>query len=205
MNGKRVLKTNRKAPVALVAILVLLCCAVAGTVAFLVTKTDSVVNTFTPSKVTTDVEEEFNGQTKSNVKIQNTGDIDAYIRVAVIVNWADDKGNVSGTPVKDSDYVMDLNIDTGTTTNAPWFKGSDGYYYCKTAVKSVKQDTKDCYTPVLIKSCIKATGAQAPAGYDLQVTILADGIQSKPDKVVKEVWKVVEVNDNQLTAVGTNG
>lgn len=205
MNGKRVLKTNRKAPVALVAILVLLCCAVAGTVAFLVTKTDSVVNTFTPSKVTTYVEEEFNGQTKSNVKIQNTGDIDAYIRVAVIVNWADDKGNVSGTPVKDSDYVMDLNIDTGTTTNAPWFKGSDGYYYCKTAVKSVKQDTKDCYTPVLIKSCIKATGAQAPAGYDLQVTILADGIQSKPDKVVKEVWKVVEVNDNQLTAVGTNG
>ena len=205
MNGKRVLKTNRKAPVALVAILVLLCCAVAGTVAFLVTKTDSVVNTFTPSKVTTYVEEEFNGQTKSNVKIQNTGDIDAYIRVAVIVNWADDKGNVSGTPVKDSDYVMDLNIDTGTTTNAPWFKGADGYYYCKTAVKSVKQDTKDCYTPVLIKSCIKATGAQAPAGYDLQVTILADGIQSKPDKVVKEVWKVVEVNDNQLTAVGTNG
>ena len=203
MNGKRVM--NTKKPVALVAILVLLCCAVAGTVAFLVTKTDSVVNTFTPSKVTTYVEEEFNGQTKSNVKIQNTGDIDAYIRVAVIVNWADDKGNVSGTPVKDSDYVMDLNIDTGTTTNAPWFKGSDGYYYCKTAVKSVKQDTKDCYTPVLIKSCIKATGAQAPAGYDLQVTILADGIQSKPDKVVKEVWKVVEVNDNQLTAVGTNG
>ena len=203
MNGKRVMKTKK--PVALVSILVLLCCAVAGTVAFLVTKTDSVVNTFTPSKVTTYVEEEFNGQTKSNVKIQNTGDIDAYIRVAVIVNWADDKGNVSGTPVKDSDYVMDLNIDTGTTTNAPWFKGSDGYYYCKTAVKSVKQDTKDCYTPVLIKSCIKATGAQAPAGYDLQVTILADGIQSKPDKVVKEVWKVVEVNDNQLTAVGTNG
>lgn len=203
MNGKRVMKTKK--PVALVAILVLLCCAVAGTVAYLVTSTGPATNTFTPASVTTQVEEEFDGTTKSNVRIKNTGNIDAYIRVAVIVNWADDKGNVSGTPVKDSDYVMDLNIDTGTTTNAPWFKGSDGYYYCKTAVKSVKQDTKDCYTPVLIKSCIKATGAQAPAGYDLQVTILADGIQSKPDKVVKEVWKVVEVNDNQLTAVGTNG
>lgn len=204
MNGKRVLKTNRKAPVALVAILVLLCCAVAGTVAFLVTKTDSVVNTFTPSKVTTYVEEEFNGQTKSNVKIQNTGDIDAYIRVAVIVNWADDKGNVSGTPVKDSDYVMDLNIDTGTTTNAPWFKGSDGYYYCKTAVKSVKQDTKNCYTPVLIKSCIKATGAQAPAGYDLQVTILADGIQSAPADAVQQAWPAVQVSGGQLTAGTSN-
>ncbi|MDY4966173.1 MAG: hypothetical protein SO100_07470 [Dysosmobacter sp.] len=204
MNGKRVLKTNRKAPVALVAILVLLCCAVAGTVAYLVTSTGPVTNTFTPASVTTEVVEEFNGQTKSNVKIQNTGDIPAYIRVAVIVNWADDKGNVSGTPVKDSDYVMDLNIDTGTTTNAPWFKGSDGYYYCKTAVKSVKQDTKNCYTPVLIKSCIKATGAQAPAGYDLQVTILADGIQSVPADAVQQAWPAVQVSGGQLTAGTSN-
>lgn len=204
MNGKRVLKTNRKAPVALVAILVLLCCAVAGTLAYLVTSTGPVTNTFTPASVTTEVEEEFNGQTKSNVKIQNTGDIPAYIRVAVIVNWADDKGNVSGTPVKDSDYVMDLNIDTGTTTNAPWFKGSDGYYYCKTAVKSVKQDTKNCYTPVLIKSCIKATGAQAPAGYDLQVTILADGIQSVPADAVQQAWPAVQVSGGQLTAGTSN-
>ena len=204
MNGKRVLKPNRKAPVALVAILVLLCCAVAGTVAYLVTSTGPVTNTFTPASVTTQVEEEFNGTTKSNVRIKNTGNIDAYIRVAVIVNWADDKGNVSGTPVKDSDYVMDLNIDTGTTTNAPWFKGSDGYYYCKTAVKSVKQDTKNCYTPVLIKSCIKATGAQAPAGYDLQVTILADGIQSVPADAVQQAWPAVQVSGGQLTAGTSN-
>lgn len=204
MNGKRVLKTNRKAPVALVAILVLLCCAVAGTVAFLIDSTGPVTNTFTPASVTTQVEEEFNGTTKSDVKIKNTGNIPAYIRAAVIVNWADDKGNVSGTPVKDSDYVMDLNIDTGTTTNAPWFKGSDGYYYCKTAVKSVKQDTKNCYTPVLIKSCIKATGAQAPAGYDLQVTILADGIQSAPADAVRQAWGVTVDSSGQLTAGTSN-
>ena len=56
----------------------------------------------------------------------------------------------------------------------------------------------------MIESCAPVAG-KVPEGYDLQVTILADGIQSKPDNVVKEVWKVVEVNDNQLTAVGTNG
>ena len=200
MNGKRVLKTNRKAPVALVAILVLLCCAVAGTVAYLVTSTGPVTNTFTPASVTTQVEEEFNGTTKSNVRIKNTGNIDAYIRTAVIVNWADAQGNVSGTPVKDTDYVMDLNIVTDKKPDAPWFKGSDGYYYCKTAVKSVKQDTKNCYTPVLIKSCIKATGAQAPAGYDLQVTILADGIQSVPADAVQQAWPAVQVSGGQLTA-----
>ncbi len=202
MNGKRVLKTNRKAPVALVAILVLLCCAVAGTVAFLVTKTDSVVNTFTPSKVTTYVEEEFNGQTKSNVKIQNTGDIDAYIRVAVIVNWADASGNVYGEkPVEGTDYTISYN-KTVQADGGQWIEGSDGYWYYTKPVAPSTEDNPQ-YTGVLIKSC--EPGAQAPAGYDLQVTILADGIQSKPDKVVKEVWKVVEVNDNQLTAVGTNG
>ena len=202
MNGKRVLKTNRKAPVALVAILVLLCCAVAGTVAFLVNKTDSVVNTFTPSKVTTYVEEEFNGQTKSNVKIQNTGDIDAYICVAVIVNWADASGNVYGEkPVEGTDYTISYN-KTVQADGGQWIEGSDGYWYYTKPVAPSTEDNPQ-YTGVLIKSCEPA--GQAPAGYDLQVTILADGIQSKPDKVVKEVWKVVEVNDNQLTAVGTNG
>ncbi len=203
MNGKRVLKTNRKAPVALVAILVLLCCAVAGTVAFLVTKTDSVVNTFTPSKVTTYVEEEeFNGRTKSNVKIQNTGDIDAYIRVAVIVNWADASGNVYGEkPVEGTDYTISYN-KTVQADGGQWIEGSDGYWYYTKPVAPSTEDNPQ-YTGVLIKSCEPA--GQAPAGYALQVTILADGIQSKPDKVVNEVWKVVEVKGGQLTAVSTNG
>ena len=196
MNGKRVLKTNRKAPVALVAILVLLCCAVAGTVAFLVTKTDSVVNTFTPSKVTTYVEEEFNGQTKSNVKIQNTGDIDAYIRVAVVANWIDKDGNVYGgaTPEAGKDYT--LTPKTGENEN--WFQGSDGYYYCKTAIESGSE------TPVLIESCAKTTGAEVPEGYDLQVTILADGIQSVPADAVQQAWPAVQVSGGQLTAGTSN-
>jgi len=196
MNGKRVLKTNRKAPVALVAILVLLCCAVAGTVAFLVTKTGSVVNTFTPSKVTTYVEEEFNGQTKSNVKIQNTGNIDAYIRVAVVANWIDKDGNVYGgaTPVAGKDYT--LTPKTGENEN--WFQGSDGYYYCKTAIESGSE------TPVLIESCAKTTGAEVPEGYDLQVTILADGIQSVPADAVQQAWPAVQVSGGQLTAGTSN-
>ena len=71
MNGKRVMKT--KQPVALVAILVLLCCTVAGTVAYLVTSTDPVTNTFTPAHVSTAVDETFENGVKSDVKIKNTG------------------------------------------------------------------------------------------------------------------------------------
>lgn len=194
MNGKRVMKTKK--PVALVAILVLLCCAVAGTVAYLVTSTGPVTNTFTPASVTTQVEETFDGTTKSDVRIQNTGNIDAYIRAAVIVNWADAQGNISATPVKTTDYEMDLNIVTTENPNAPWFQGTDGYYYCKASV------APDGSTPALIDRCIQK--GTAPEGFYLQVTILADGIQSVPADAVQQAWGVTVDSSGQLTAGTSN-
>ena len=189
MNGKRVMKT--KQPVALVALLVLLCCTVAGTLAYLVDSTDPVTNTFTPASVTTQVEEEFNGTTKSDVRIKNTGNIDAYIRAAVIVNWADAQGNVSGTPVKDSDYTIIYN-------ESDWFQGSDGYWYYTKPVAP-----NDGLTDILIKSCAPAAN-MAPEGYDLQVTILADGIQSVPADAVQQAWGVTVDSSGQLTAGTSN-
>ena len=193
MNGKRVMKTKK--PVALVALLVLLCCTVVGTLAYLVDSTDPVTNTFTPASVSTEVNEDFDGITKRNVTIKNTGNIDAYIRAAVIVNWANDAGEISGTPVTNADYSITYNTDA----NGDWFVGSDGYYYCKTSVKSEKQDAKDCWTPVLIESCTQK--GTAPEGFHLQVTILADGIQSEPTSTVASVWTAIQVDTNgNLTA-----
>lgn len=175
MNGKRVMKTKK--PVALVALLLLLCCTVAGTLAYLVDSTDPVTNTFTPASVSTEVKETFKDGVKSDVKIQNTGDIPAYIRAAVIINWADDKGNVSGTPVKDGDYV--IKYDSSNT----WKKIGDYWYYTKpVAADSLTEKA-------LIESCTPVAG-KAPKGYDLQVTILADGIQSEPLTAIKEAWHV---------------
>ena len=184
MNGKRVMKTKK--PVALVALLVLLCCTVAGTLAYLVTSTNSVTNTFTPASVSTEVNEDFDGITKRNVTIKNTGDIDAYIRAAVIINWADDKGNVSGTPVKDGDYV--IKYDSSNT----WKKIGDYWYYTKpVAADSLTEKA-------LIESCTPVAG-KAPKGYDLQVTILADGIQSEPLTAIQEAW---HVNPIKWEAIG---
>ena len=193
MNGKRVMKTKK--PVALVALLVLLCCTVAGTLAYLVDSTDPVTNTFTPASVSTEVNEDFDGITKRNVTIKNTGNIDAYIRAAVIVNWANDAGEISGTPVTNADYSITYNTDA----NGDWFVGSDGYYYCKTSVKSEKQDAKGCWTPVLIARCTQV--GTAPEGLHLQVTILADGIQTEPTSTVASVWTAIQVDTNgNLTA-----
>lgn len=178
MNGKRVMKTKK--PVALVALLVLLCCTVAGTLAYLVDKTPEVKNTFEPAKVTTYVDEKFEEKdgklTKSDVRIQNTGDIDAYIRAAVIINWADGDGNVSATPVKTTDYTIKW-------TKEGWVEHGGYYYY--TAPVAVGALTGQLFT-----GCELAKGVTPPEGYSLQVTILADGIQSEPADAVIQAWGV---------------
>ena len=174
MNGKRVMKTKK--PVALVALLVLLCCTVAGTLAYLVTSTAPVTNTFTPAHVSTAVDETFENGVKSDVKIQNTGDIPAYIRAAVIINWADANGNVSATPVKTTDYTIKW-------TKEGWVEHGGYYYY--TAPVAV-----GALTGQLVTGCELAKGVTPPEGYSLQVTILADGIQSEPADAVIQAWGV---------------
>ena len=161
---------NKKTLPAFVALVLILCCTAGGTLAWLVTTSGPVVNTFTPGSVTTYVDEKFENGTKSNVTVTNTGNVDAYIRAAIVVNWINDQGEVYAQPVKDSDYEIELNIGTG---EKQWTKGTDGFYYYNNSVAPGVQ------TDVLIKSLTKTDSAVTPAGYDLQVTILAEGIQAE--------------------------
>lgn len=195
MNGKRVMKT--KQPVALVALLLLLCCTVAGTLAYLVDSTDPVTNTFTPASVSTEVNEDFDGITKSNVTIKNTGDIDAYIRVAVVVNWADKDGNVYGGAVP-TDKGDKKDYDLTLKANNGWIKGADGYYYYIHPVAPKESTT------AIFEDITQLTDDPAE-GYGLQITILADGIQSEPGTTVVSVWKsVTDVNTDKTLSVATN-
>lgn len=157
---------GKKTLLALVAALLVACAAVGGTLAFLQDKTDPITNTFTPAHVASAVvEDEFKGITKENVKVQNIGDVNAYIRAMVIVNWADANGNVlAQQPVKGDDY-------TDWTPGNGWSEGDDGYYYYSDPV------TPNGVTGVLIQRCEPEQG-KAPEGYNLQVTILADAIQA---------------------------
>ena len=162
----------KRSGILLAAVIVLLAGAVGGTWAFLVAQSEPVQNNFTYAHVRCTINEEFDGTTKSNVKIQNTGDIPAYIRARIVVTWKDANGNVSAVPVKDSDYTM--------TMGTGWTKGTDGYWYCNTAVDAGGE------TPVLITKCEKK--GNAPKDYNLSVEILADAIQSEPASAVTEAW-----------------
>ena len=83
---------------AVIASLVLLAaCVVVGSVAYLVSRPDSLANDFIPAKVTCAVEEQFADGVKSDVKIRNTGNVDAYIRAAVVATFRSADGKVLAT------------------------------------------------------------------------------------------------------------
>ena len=168
-HGSRVSKTNRPKHFAgLLALALILVCTVGGTVAYLVTHTDPVVNTFTPGNVTCDVVEEFNTEkkAKTSVKVQNTGNVPAYIRVAVVANTIDKQGNITGLTT----------LPDNRLNETYWTKSGDFYYY-----KGVVQPG-DVTANLLTAAGIDLTG--------IQVTILASAIQSMPDDAVNKAWNM---------------
>ena len=169
-----------------VALLVLLIClllaTVGGVYAFIISKTPSLKNEFQPVRVTAAVEEEFDGSLKKNVCIRNTGDVEAYIRAAVIINWVDESGKISAVdPVRDTDYQI-------SGHGSDWVLADDGFWYYRIAVmpNAVTENLLDTLTPITQKE-----------GYHLQVQVVATAVQAYPEAAVKEAFGV-DVNDGIL-------
>lgn len=161
---------------------------VAGTYAYLIATTSPVENSFTPATVSCEIDETFTNNIKTNVRIKNTSDVDAYIRASIVVSFVDTAENTVGiVPELGKDYTMELNPD-GTS----WFKGRDGFYYCRAKV------AQGDFTPVLI------TEAE-PIGnspYRLKIEIVASAIQSLPTNAVTDAWGVTVDSDGMITEGG---
>lgn len=172
------MKHNKKTILLLVSLVIVLIAMVGTTIAYLVTNTAPITNTFTPSKVTTTITEEFDKEVKNNVQVKNTGDVEAYIRAAVVVTWQNDAGEVYPTaPAEDTDYTVSY-------PGNGWVKHTDGYYYYTSTV------APNASTGVLLTDC-KPVEGKAPDGYHLVVEILAQSIQAKPDNAVTDAWGFV--------------
>ena len=174
-----------------ICLILLLMISVGGTIAFVVTHTSEIRNTFTESVVKCEVDETFENNVKSNVSIKNTGDTTAYIRAFVNVTWMNESGQVASVSPKSTDYMIEY-------STSGWLKGSDGYYYYSLPVQPNDK------TAVLINSCRLLETASAPDGYYLSVEIVCSAIQSTPVSVVSDIWhvqlsgdEIVEVNVNE--------
>lgn len=175
---------------------ILACAAVSGSLAWLTSTPEHVVNSFIPGVVTIQVDETFDGITKSDVRIKNTGNVPAYIRVALVPAWVDDEGNIAAKPAS---LKLDCDITwgkDGSGYEADWFIGSDGFYYCKTVIEP------DESTPILIKSCTVKDGEHE---YDFELQVIASAVQSLPTSTVGEVWPVVVGTDGTLAKTEQGG
>ena len=154
--------------------------AVGTTFALLKASTDPVENTFTAAKSGTHIDEELDGSQKTSIKVQNTGTAVSYVRVKLVMNWVDESGNVSATPVN-------ITVDYD---NTKWFE-QDGIYYYKMPVAANGETTNLLQTPI--------TQGTAPEGYHLEVTVLAESIQAAPSAAVQQSWGVGVDSNGYLT------
>lgn len=165
----------KKLSVTAASLALVLCTAVGGTLAWLIEEAGPVVNTFTPANVSSWVSEEFDGASKTNVQIQNTGNVPAYIRARIIATWKDAEGSVYGGPAPVPGVDYNISGPSGSWTQ------NGGYYYYNAAV------APQGFTDNLIGTCT-VVADKAPEGYDLSIEIIADAIQSKPADARKEAW-----------------
>ena len=179
---------NKTKKIILLTSLVLLAVSiVGGTLAFLLDTAGPVENTFEPTYVPIEVEEDFDGETKKDVTIRNTGNIPAYIRATYVVNWADEDGNIWGTPpVEGEDYTIEINF-------ADWKQNpsdKDAYYYYTSAVAANSGETTNFINICSLKENVMPPKDADGSEYYLRVDILAQSVQSEPDDAVLDLWGV---------------
>lgn len=173
-------RSARKATALVIAIALIVVMVVGGSVAWIVDQTKPVINKFTPASSGIKIEEKFKENCKTEIAVKNTGDIDVYVRVSLVANIVDENGNITS-----SADVPDFALNE---TN--WFKGTDGYYYYKTPLPAGK-----------VTESLLANGSKMELSENMQVTVLAQSMQTTPTTAVTEAWGVVTVgNDGTLSS-----
>jgi len=186
----------KKLSASLVYVILAALLVIGGTLAYIITRTDDVVNEFTPGKVACEVEETFENNVKTNVSVKNTGNTQAYIRAYINIRWEAEGSTAQSQIISATQPVEGIDYELVLADNGAWFKGSDGFYYHKAPVDPLASTEK------LIESCTQLATASVPEGCTLSVEIVASAIQSTPETVVSESWKVRVVNGQLESEVG---
>lgn len=169
------------------SVVLLLALAVGGTLAWLSTKTTSVTNTFTPARVTCEVEEDFNENTgvKTKVNVTNTGNIAVYIRVKLVTYRTNDAGQHIGGKADLPEFTL----------GKDWVEHGGYYYYTLPVAPGQQPDTN------LAKKMPLKTSYRDADGGKQALDVMAEAIQSAPEKAVADAWGV-KIAPGSVTVAG---
>lgn len=182
------LKMTKKKLLAAIVSTALLCgVGVGGTVAWL-HDSAQVTNKFDLASLTGEISEDPPDDVdnvKRDVYFTNTGEVDAYIRVAVSASWTLDE---NGT------QLANVSAENTYTTVVPnptkWVKYGDYWYY--TEPVAPKGRTEDLFTSVEPLS-VDVIGEEYK-GLHFRFDVSAQLIQAEPSDAVEEAWGVTIEN-----------
>lgn len=173
----------------LYAIAAMLLLAVCGTVlAYMLKMTETKTNRFIPATVSCEVKEETDSPLteKSGIKVKNTGNIDAYIRVRFVSYWVrtseDGKSEIVAMPSEMPDISL----------AQEWLKGEDDTYYFQTPVIPGKLTSELLASNITL---IEKDGCQQV------IKVFAEAIQSRPAEAVSQSWNVTLDADGKIESV----
>lgn len=167
-------RRSKKTGMLFLSLLLVATMMVGGTLAWLSTKDAPIQNTFLPTKVTCKVTESFDGRTgeKSNVNVENTGTINAFIRVKLVTYRTNDQGqHIGGT----------ASLPT-FTLGANWVSYDGYYYYTLPVAPGERPETNLTDSMMLIDSYTDADGGKQA------IDVMAEAIQSVPEDAVQAAW-----------------
>ncbi|MGN1019016.1 MAG: hypothetical protein ACI4O7_01475 [Aristaeellaceae bacterium] len=157
------MKTMKMKSILLLALVaVLLIGAVGGTVAYLATSTGPVENVFTPAEYDTDIDEEVDATQKTSITVKNKGEVDVYVRVAIVGYYVDDTtGNIVAEWKESPDY-----------NKTKWTRADDGFYYYNEIVKPGEATENLLANPI-------AVDTTSHSGAHLVITVVHQSIQAE--------------------------
>ena len=168
------MKTRKLFLLVLLVLVVSLC----GTVfAYMYQHTRQENYQFQPATVTCVVQETVEDGSKTCIQIQNTGSIDAYLRLRLVYYWVNSSGEIIAKPAPLPAFAYD---------SSNWFQGSNDTYYYKTPVSpnNLTSNLLDTDTSASIPLAVDEEGNKQV------IEVFAEAIQSAPQTAVTSSWGV---------------
>ena len=171
------------------AVLLAAAAAIGVTLGFMFKKVN-VKNTFVPAKVSCTVFEKLDGEEvsgessigseKSDIHVQNTGNVKEYLRVRLVSYFVDANGSVSGA---------EPSVYPDITLNSGWIAGENHTYYYAEPVEPGDVTPSLCG----LFSLAQKTLQDGTTIYQV-VDVFAEAVQAEPAAAAQGTWGVTVTN-----------
>ena len=161
--------------------------SVNGTLAYLSVRSETIVNQFEPGKVDGNIEETFESNVKSSIKVKNTGNINCYVRILLIPYW------VSQYESRVGEDAWELNMQFN---QVDWFSREEGgmiYYYHRAPIAP-----EDLTAELLAEEFTITLKASEDGTLYQALDIFAECFQAELPEAVELYWGVEVGEDGSL-------